>query len=334
MSNNTTDESAIIPEQYLIGGRINSAVILLENLIVLVCLLLNKSKFYKQEFWLLLVCLTLNDILCGVAMMLSTFLQQAAFRTNPTNCAIVLVILITSQLSMLYNVLSICIYRFVFTMCDRLRIGWKTKMSVFQVSAVLTLCSLYCTIPFVIWRKKDLVISECNPLSFFGENSRNVYVYFCSGLLLPLMLLNVLYCVTFAVVRRNIDNRNKIPVHKRCNRCRSVLTNGIRHSLKDKIREKNEIQEILDSNLDTGLCIKCIAANCKQSPEAHAVTFKHSRHNLCDYKDEGRQDHTSIATFDEKNTYSKTNRRVALNKLIKPNIKADGIKRRANKDVQ
>ena len=284
------------------------------------------------------MCLTLNDILCGVAMMLSTFIQCGTFRTNLTNCAFLLVVVIISQLSMLYNLLSICIYRFVFTVCiDRLRIGWKTKMSVIQIVVILTFCCLYCCIPFIIWAKEDLDISGCNLLSLFGENSRNVYAYFGCGLLLPLAVLNIFYCVTSSVVRRNIVNKNKIPVHKRCERCKTVLTTRTSYSFKtgDR-RDEIEIQEILDSNSDKRVCIKCITASSDQSISKRVVSLNHLRPNLrgCESKSGRQVEHVVESMLNENITCLKTHGRDALDKSKDTAIKESGINRRANKDIQ
>ena len=297
MYNNTTDTSdfQIIPVDYLIAARINSALILLENMIVALCLSLNKKLFYKQEFWLLLVCLTLNDILCGVAMMFATFIQSDILNQNRTLCIFLIVLVLISQLSMLFNVLSICVYRFILAVCaDKFRFGWKIWMSVMQVTAVFVFSCVYCTIPFVVWSRRELFKTGCDMVNVFGKNLNKAYAFVCSGLLLPLTILNILYAVTFLLLRQ-INKKKSFKGLRRLNRRKFMADiDKTRKTTDDKIQRNrylennkpfanrrgkthsdkaNQQANITLSTKDTDVC-RCNSL--KQTVNQNLGSFKHS----------------------------------------------------------
>ena len=71
-----------LPEIVTNGMRTYSVIILLENLIVAKCLYTHKKRFYKREFWLLLICVNIRDILMGIAMFLWSFTKSDIFSKN------------------------------------------------------------------------------------------------------------------------------------------------------------------------------------------------------------------------------------------------------------
>ena len=238
MHNNTVtniSDYQIISVKYLIAARINSSLILLENLSVVLCLCMNKKIFYKQEFWLLLVCLTLNDILCGIAMMFATFIQSDVLHQDRTLCIFLMFLCQISQMCMLLNVLSICVYRFTLIACaDKFRFGWKVWMSVVQISVTFVFSCVYCTIPFLAWSRKELVRVGCDMVNVFGENLNKAYVFVCSGLLLPLLLLNLLYLVTILLLRQVNKNKGSKCLRKLYARKFTVDKNKARKTTDDK----------------------------------------------------------------------------------------------------
>ena len=191
----------------LIGLRSISALVLLENSIVAVCLFTHK-KFSKQEFWLLLVCLCLNDILCGIAMMLISFIDADLFKYNLIGCSVLMTFALSSQLSMLYNIFVICLYRFIFVSCfDRLRFGWRAKMSIYQITGAFTASTTYTALPFMVWSNNNHYITGCSGPSVFQNNEWKAFAFIACGFVLPLIIVNILYCVTFVKLRQHLRKR-------------------------------------------------------------------------------------------------------------------------------
>ena len=114
--------------------RINGSVILLENIIVGLCLLTHRAKFRKKEYWLQLVCLNINDIFSGLLMLLISYLRYT-LKNKPTLCSILWSIMLINEMTFLYNVLGVCLYRLLFLRhSGQCRFGWKTKTTIVQVS--------------------------------------------------------------------------------------------------------------------------------------------------------------------------------------------------------
>ena len=203
--NGTNDDQ---PLSYIIFVRINSLAIFLENLIVAVCLFSQRKKFSKKEFWLHLVCLNINDLFVGAAMFLLSYINHELFNNNRNGCYVLIAVVIISQLALLYNILSICVYRFMFLVCtDRFRFGWKTKLTVFQIVFVYLFCTVYTIIPLTLWSRPNQVISKCAAQPAFGHNKQKVFIFISAGCFIPLIFLNILYCITFYKLRRNLKQR-------------------------------------------------------------------------------------------------------------------------------
>ena len=204
-TNGTGDDQ---PLSYIIFVRINALAIFLENLIVAACLFSQRKKFSKKEFWLHLVCLNINDLFVGAAMFLLSYVNNELFNNNRNGCYVLMAVVIISQLALLYNLLSICVYRFMFLVCtDRFRFGWKTKLTIFQIIFVYLFCTVYTIIPITLWPRQTQVILKCAAQPAFGNNTGKVFIFISAGLFIPLIILNILYCVTFYKLRRNLRQR-------------------------------------------------------------------------------------------------------------------------------
>ena len=284
MNNTTvtnTSEFQVIPVKYFIAARINSALILLENISVLLCLSMNKRSFYKQEFWLLLVCLTLNDILCGITMMFATFIQSDALNQSRTLCIFLLFLVQISQMSMMLNVLSICIYRLILIVCaDKLRFGWKIWMSVVQIAVTFVFSCVYCSISFLAWARRKFARNGCDVVNVFGDNMNKAYFFVFGGLLLPLLMLNIMYVVTILLLRRMKKRNSSKCLRKLCSR--KFMTDSSRSSRKstnnkgagyDGSMVERQDQQANNATRDTDICEW---ASPIQVTNQNLKSFKHS----------------------------------------------------------
>ena len=215
MENGTEDYNVTgYPFIYITVMRVNSLAIFIENLIVAVCLYTHKNTFSRREFWLHLVCLNINDILVGISLLLLSFINAEVFNKSLKGCALLMVVVVIPQLTLPYNVLSICVYRFTFLIfSDKRRFGWKTKMTVFQIVGIHLFSAVYTIVPFIIWTTDDHIISNCSPVNVFGPNRGKAFGFIGAGILLPLIVLNILYCVTFQILRRHMMKRLRILRH-------------------------------------------------------------------------------------------------------------------------
>ena len=142
---NITDGTAPINNTltFVIFERINAFAILMENIIVALCLMTHRKHFSKQEFWLFLFCLNINDIFVGLAMFLLSFISNDVFN-NVNMCTILWVCVILCQLSFMYNVFGICLYRYLFiSHTGRFRFAWKSTMTVIQLCVCFVIAIIY-----------------------------------------------------------------------------------------------------------------------------------------------------------------------------------------------
>ena len=191
--------------------RINALLIFIENAVVAMCLYSHRKMFSKKEFWLQLVCLTLNDLFVSVVLFLWSFINYDIFNKTYIGCASLGVLVIVSQLGLLYTVLSICVYRFMFLVCtDRFRFGWKTKMTIFQMVGVYVFSISYVITPILAWGKHSMIVNRCSPEILFGNNIQKAFAFLGTGLFIPLIFLNVLYCVTFFLLKMHLRKRHFI----------------------------------------------------------------------------------------------------------------------------
>ena len=97
---------------YNIIMRVNSVAIFVENLLVVICLLTHRNKFSKKEFWLHLLCLSINDLFVGITLFMLSFKDSVIFSKSVGGCVSLMVLVAIPQLALPYIALSICIYRY------------------------------------------------------------------------------------------------------------------------------------------------------------------------------------------------------------------------------
>ena len=209
MSNDTelglsTHSYSDYPLPLIIFVRINAAVILVENLVVALCLFTHRHRYYRKEFWLQLVCLNVSDMFSGVVMMLLSFINYDTINKTSWGCSGLFLSILVSQLASMYNVLIICVYRFFTLICSlRCRFRCKMKVTILQIIFVYLFCSTYSTIPFVMWANKNQTINACTAENLLSDYNEQSVGLFAGGVFLPLIILNVLYLVTFCKLRGN-----------------------------------------------------------------------------------------------------------------------------------
>ena len=205
-------------EEFLIV-RIDALLIFVENGFVALCLYKERRKFVKREFWLQLISLIINDLFVSVSLFLWSFIYHDIFDKSFVGCAVLTVCVTVSQMALLLNVLSICIYRLMFLVCtDRYRFGWKGKTTVKQVFLIYIFSFFYMILPIFIWGNYEKRMEYCSPENLFGTGQHTAFIFIGTGLLAPLTVLNVLYGVTFHLLRRQLGKRNSF-VHV----CRNSL---------------------------------------------------------------------------------------------------------------
>ena len=190
--------------------RIDALLIFIENGFVALCLCKERRKFTKKEFWLQLISLIINDLFVSVSLFLWSFINHDIFDKSFIGCAVLTVCVMVSQMALLINVLSICIYRLLFLVCtDRYRFGWKGKTTVKQILLIYMFSFLYIILPIFIWGKYENHIEYCSPENLFDTGLHNTFIFIGTGLLVPLIVLNALYGLTFHLLRRQLRKRNR-----------------------------------------------------------------------------------------------------------------------------
>ena len=202
------------PVKLMTFTRINSLMILIENATVLMCLFIYRSQFSKREFWLHLTSLNINDLLVGIVCFGASFVEYDTFENNKLGCASLFVSLVVSQLTLLYNVLSICVYRLLFLVSsNKLRFSWTPSMTVIQLGSVYIFSTLYAIIPLLFWARKNTYLRTCAHEYMFGSEVNKLSAYLGFGFLFPLLILNILYGVTFCKIHRQYTRRYFPPVN-------------------------------------------------------------------------------------------------------------------------
>ena len=201
------------PEFVTEGIRTYSVIILLENLIVSACLYTHKGRFYKRDFWLLLVCVNISDILMGIASFVWSFIESDIFSKNIYACSFMVVTILSSWISLMYNIMCACVHRIILKFGgDKMRFGWRTKMTLYQVTGVFIFSVLYMMVPFVLWLPTEQQMTSCEPEQLFGQNLEKAYVFIGIGALTPLLPANISYgCLTY--LKQTNAKQMSQPVH-------------------------------------------------------------------------------------------------------------------------
>ena len=219
MSNLTYNSLMPLSSSIIVSMRILSLLIILENFTVAVCLYTQRNRFTKKEFWLMLLCLSLNDFFCGLALFEASFIEHDFFGKHILHCSPLIAISFISELCLLYNIISICLYRFIFLFCvDKYRLRWKTKQSCIQGILIFVCATIYVAVPFLLWGETDIDIEMCTFHQVFRDKMRYVSFYMGAGFLLPLMFVNIIYGITFAKLRQKLNDRDSVKLRYRAKR--------------------------------------------------------------------------------------------------------------------
>ena len=201
---------------FVVVERINALAILTENFIVALCLFTHRKRFSKQEFWFFLVCLNINDIFVGFTMMTMSFINYEIF-TNLTVCTVLWICVIGSQLSFLYNVLGICVYRFLFIVnTGRHRLAWKSNMTGIQLCICFVIAMVYSSGTFFFSPRNSDTLERCEIDVLLGEDIQFIGIYLSVGVAAPLVSTDVLYLILFRKIR-DVSRRQKSRFNSRHN---------------------------------------------------------------------------------------------------------------------
>ena len=183
-----------LPEIVTNGMRTYSVIILLENLIVATCLYTDKGRFYKREFWLLLISVNIRDILMGIAMFLWSFKKSDIFSKNIYGCGFMKVAVLSSWISLMCNIMCACVHRIILKFGgNRMRFGWRCKTTIYQVIGVYLFSMTYMIIPFALWSQTEQELTSCEPGQAFGQNQVKAFLFVGMGSLTPLLTANIIY---------------------------------------------------------------------------------------------------------------------------------------------
>ena len=142
-------------------------------------------------------------------MFLLSFINYDAF-DNVSVCIVLWICVIVSQLSFLYNILGICIYRFLFILhTGKHRFGWKSNTTVVQLAICFIITIVYGSGTFFISERNGDNLSRCGKDELLGKNLKVVGIYLSTGLFAPLVCTDVLYMILFCKIR-GISNRRKL----------------------------------------------------------------------------------------------------------------------------
>ena len=206
-----------LPEIVTNGIRTYSVIILLENLIVARCLYTHKERFYKREFWLLIICVNIRDILMGIAMFLWSFTKSDIFSKNIYGCALMKVIVLSSLVSLMYNIMCACVHRIILKFgWDKMRFGWRNKMTLYQVTGVYLFSVSYMIIPFALWSQTDQQLTSCQPEQVFGQNQEKAFVFVGIGALTPLLTSNIMYGCLICLKQNNAKKMAQLVRMTKC----------------------------------------------------------------------------------------------------------------------
>ena len=233
MANETNDTVTLTSSlTFVVSERVNAFAILIENFIAALCLFTHRKHFSKQEFWLFLVSLNINDIFVGLTMIMLSFINNEVFN-NLSACTVLWVCVIASQLSFMYNVLGICVYRFLFILhAGRHRFAWKSNMTGIQLFTCFVIAIVYSSGAFILAKPGD-TLAGCAIDDLLGKNIKVVGIYLSIGLLAPLICTDALYLILFCKIRgvskrqssQYSDSRNK-PIDK-CDQLRYENRNAL-----------------------------------------------------------------------------------------------------------
>ena len=114
------------------------------------------------------------------------------------------VIVLSSLVSLMYNIMCACVHRIILKIGgDKMRFGWRTKMTLYQVTGVYLFSVSYMIIPFALWSQTDQQLTSCQPEQVFGQNQEKAFAFCGIGALTPLLTSNIMYGCLICLKQNN-----------------------------------------------------------------------------------------------------------------------------------
>ena len=183
--------------------RVTAGFATIMNICVLLLLVRLKRNFRNYNYWFQILVLSSEDLFNGISSLLLTFFDSEIFRTSAIACGFVLCAYVCSQINTLLGICCICVNRFrsILTI-DKLReptFGYQQEISV--LLAVL-ISIVYSILPYLIFPLNRSVMPVCSTQTLLGPNVQAYKLMLAFGLLIPLAIINVLYSICLAKLRR------------------------------------------------------------------------------------------------------------------------------------
>ena len=189
--------------------KINGFLIIILNLLVLACLIVYRRSF-AGSYWYQLTCLSINDVMAGVGVLLMTLQEYDYVRRNIHACSFAFVASIMAQIATLLNITGICIHRFL--TAKRISspdvTSQKSRTPIVLMVTSWTISILYCSFPFIAWKQTSCEIYSCAFETIFDKNFNKAVGFLFNGLMIPLILTNVLYMFTYVRIKKSLNAIN------------------------------------------------------------------------------------------------------------------------------
>ena len=143
----------------------------------------------KQLFYLVL-----SDLLCSIIMIpRAIFVQLNIPQKTYEMCAILNFTVVTTQIISFYQVLSLCIHRYMVIRKVHLQSGNDKYRYGIESCVIWIVVILLCVPPYYFWGRHGDVLVGCSFIHLFKPSDRPPWVYILVSLCIPWILTNAVY---------------------------------------------------------------------------------------------------------------------------------------------
>ena len=163
------------------------------NSLLIYCIVTNRRQVWakkaKQLFYLIL-----SDLLVGVILIpRQLFDKLSSNQSTYEICALQSFVVISTQTISYYQVLALCVHRFI--TIQKLHLPGQVDTYRYGVESLLIWITVIvlCVPPYVFWGRHGDVLITCQLNHLFGQSDRGAVVYILILLCIPWSLTNAIY---------------------------------------------------------------------------------------------------------------------------------------------
>ena len=163
------------------------------NSLLTYILVKNRKKAWARKAAQLFY-LVFSDLLCSIILIPRViFAQLNISRKTYEMCAVINFTVVTTQIISFYQVLSLCIHRYMVIRKVNLPPGNDKYRYGIESCVIWTVVILLCIPPYYFWGRHGEPLTNCYFVNLFGSSDRQAWLYLLVLLCIPWVLTNAVY---------------------------------------------------------------------------------------------------------------------------------------------